>query len=228
MNPSIYVGTRGWDDPAWATRFYPEELPDDWRFCYYSNRLRSVIVPGNAWPAGGPDAATQWIEDSDPDFGFVLELPPALCRPTSDARALDAFVARTTPLKAQRVGWLVRPDSSVLPDAGWLAAVIERLAAVAPVCVDLAETWRGADIERCRVAHGVGCCWRPAVEAAPVPDGALLVCLAQEGGPRAQRRLLEDINKWQAGQRLAGLYFEGRNAAAQAEQARVLAELMGI
>lgn len=228
MSTSIYVGTRGWDDPAWAARFYPEELPGDWRFCYYSNRLRSVIVPGDAWPAAGPDAVAQWIEDSDPDFGFVLELPLALCRPTPDARALDTFIARTTPLKAQRVGWLVRPDAATQPDADWLASVIERLAVTAPVCVDLADRWRGPEIERYRIALGAGRCWRPLTEPVPAPEGLLLICLAQAGTPRAQRQLLEDINKWQAGQRLAGLFFEGTNAAAQADQARLLAELMGV
>ncbi len=227
VSSSIYIGTRGWDDPAWTGRFYPDDLPSDWRFCYYSNRLRSVIVPGAAWASAGPAPAAQWIEDSDPEFGMVLELPPELSRPVADPRALDAFLARAAPLKTQCVGWLLRLDAAD-PDAAWLAAVVARLKAMAPVCLDLTGVWHDPAIARVRVAEGAGQCWRPATEPAPAAGGEFLVCLAAEAAPRAQRRLLEDINKWQAGRRAAGLYFEGPNAPAQAEQARVLAELMGV
>lgn len=226
MNSSIHIGTRGWDDPAWSGRFYPEDLPSDWRFCYYSNRLRSVIVPGAAWASAGPAPTAQWVEDSDPEFGMVLELPPELSRPTGDQRALDEFIARAAPLKTQLIGWLLRPDAAADPDAAWLAGVLARLRAVAPVCLDVTGAWRDPAIAR--VAAGAGPCWRPAEEPAPAAGGELLVCLATEASPRAQRRLLEDINKWQSGRGAAGLYFEGSNAPAQAEQARVLAELMGV
>jgi len=227
VSKPVYIGTRGWDDPAWSGRFYPEDLPGDWRFCYYSNRLRSVIVPGAAWASAGPEPTAQWLDDSDAEFGMVLELPPELCRPTGD-RALDEFIARAAPLKTQLIGWLLRPDAAADPDAAWLAGVLARLRAVAPVCLDAAGAWRDPAIERVRVAEGAGRCWRPASDPAPAADGELLVCLAAEAAPRAQRRLLEDINKWQSGRRVAGLYFEGPNAPAQAEQARVLAELMGV
>lgn len=227
MNPSIYLGTHGWDDPAWAARFYPEELPADWRFCYYSNRLRAVIVPGAVWVSAGSDATAQWVEDSDPEFSMVLELPRELCRPSIDLQPVDAFAARVAPLKSQLIGWLLRPDPALPPDAPWLAGVMDRLKPLAPVSLDLGAAWTDPAIERLRVAHRAGRCWRPAAEPAPAPEGDLLVGLATEGAPRAQRRLLEDINKWQAGRRSAGLFFEGPNAAAQAEQARVLAELMG-
>ena len=227
-NSSIHIGTRGWDDPAWAGRFYPEDLPADWRFCYYSNRLRSVIVPGSAWASAGPEPTAQWIEDSDPEFGMVLELPPELCRPTADPSPLDEFIARAAPLKTQVVGWLLCPDIAADPDATWLDAVLARLKVVAPVCLDIAGAWGDPAVERVRIAHGAGRCWRPATEPAPAAEGELLVCLAADGAPRVQRRLLEDINRWQSGRRAAGLFFEGPNAPAQAEQARVLAELMGV
>lgn len=219
MSTPIHIGTYGWDDPVWAARFYPEEMPADWRFCYYSNRLRSVVVPGATWAEADPRMLAQWVEDSDPEFGMVLELPPALARPG----AIDAALARATALKGQLYGWLWRPQAS---DVSALGAAIDQLKTLAPVCLDLAGENAGA--ESIRVAHGAGRCWRPALEPVPAADGDLLICLAAEGAPRAQRRLLEDISKWQGGHRLAGLYFEGANAAAQAEQARVLAELMGV
>lgn len=219
MSMPIHIGTYGWDDPAWTARFYPEEMPADWRFCYYSNRLRSVVVPGATWAEADARTLAQWVEDSDPEFGLVLELPPALARPG----ALDAVLARAAALKGQLCGWLWRPQAS---DVSALGDAIDRLKTLAPVCLDFAG--ENAEAESIRVGHGAGRCWRPALEPVPAADGDLLICLATEGAPRAQRRLLEDISKWQGGYRVAGLYFEGANAAAQAEQARVLAELMGV
>jgi len=227
VSKPVYIGTRGWDDPAWAARFYPEELPDDWRFCYYSNRLRAVLVPGTVLASVAATTVSQWIQDSDPDFAMVLEVPADLARPTADAGALAAFIARMAALKGQLAGWLLAPPAGSV-DARWFGATLDRLNAIAPVCVDLGGRANDPAIERVRIAHRAGRCWRPAQEPAPAADGELLVCFATEGAPRGQRRLLEDINKWQAQRRAAGLFFEGPNAAAQAEQARVLAELMGI
>lgn len=227
MSKSIYVGTRGWEDTAWAARFYPEELPDDWRFCYYSNRLRAVFVPGTALASVAATTVAQWMEDSDPEFAMVVEVPADLARPSADASALDAFIARMAALEGQLAGWLLAPPAGPVA-ARWLGDTLDRLNAVAPVCLDLAGRADDPAIERVRIAHRAGRCWRPAQEPAPAPDGELLVCFAAEGTPRGQRRLLEDINRWQAQQRAAGLFFEGPDATAQAEQARVLAELMGI
>lgn len=229
MSTAIYIGTRGWDDPRWAGRFYPEELPEDWRFCYFSNRLRSVIVPGDRWAGADAEALAQWRADSDSEFGLVLELPPALSRPETDSAQFEALISRATPLTTQVVGWLLAPDPATTPNATWLSGVLDRLTSMAPVCLDLAGPWRDPAIERVRAAGKAGRCWRPATEATPAADGELLICLAAaEGAPRAQRRLLEDINKWQGDRRAAGLYFEGPNAPTLAEQARVLAELMGV
>ena len=44
MTEPLLIGTRGWDHASGGD-FYPADLPDDWRFCYYSNNLRSVLVP---------------------------------------------------------------------------------------------------------------------------------------------------------------------------------------
>lgn len=227
MSTPIYIGTRGWDDPAWGARFYPEELPDDWRFCYYSNRIRAVLVPAAVVASVTATTVPQWIDDSDPDFAMVLEVPADLARPSADANALDVFVTRMAALKGQLAGWLLAPAIGPV-EARWLSATLDRLNAIAPVCLDLAGRADDPAIEHVRISHRAGRCWRPAQEPAPMADGELLVCLATEGTPRGQRRLLEDINKWQAQHRAAGLFFEGPDAAAQAEQARVLAELMGI
>jgi uncharacterized protein YecE (DUF72 family) len=70
MPEEILIGTRGWDYDEWTGGFYPEELPSDWRFAYYSNHFRSVLVPQATWEKLGVDAVQDWLEDCDPEFRF--------------------------------------------------------------------------------------------------------------------------------------------------------------
>ncbi len=30
----VLVGARGWEHEAWTDRFYPADLPEDWRLTY--------------------------------------------------------------------------------------------------------------------------------------------------------------------------------------------------
>ena len=62
--------------------FYPDVLPADWRFSFYCNQLRSVLVPAEAWSAASAAEMEVWAEDAFPEFRFVVELsaisPPPL------------------------------------------------------------------------------------------------------------------------------------------------------
>jgi hypothetical protein len=60
MTEPLMIGTRGWN-PDSGSDFYPAELPDDWRFCYYSNNLRSVLVPQETWDAVQRADVAQWL-----------------------------------------------------------------------------------------------------------------------------------------------------------------------
>ena len=52
MTEPILIGVRGWEYPPQES-YYPPELPEEWRFCFYSNRLRSVLVPAQVWAESG-------------------------------------------------------------------------------------------------------------------------------------------------------------------------------
>lgn len=222
----IHIGTRDWDDPAWQESFYPDTLPADWRFCYYSNRLRSLLVPAEAWSRLAPAQPAQWPADSDPGFGLLLEPPSALTQAAANRAPLAPFLDLIAPLVSQLVGWLLRPAAP--PDVRWLSSWLDVLSPLAPVCLDLPREWHTAEVEAWRLAHGVGGCWHPSVQPSPPAGGGLLVCIAVEGTPRGQRTLLEKIHAWQADGGRAGLYFAGPAAPAQAQQARLLADIMGV
>lgn len=229
MKEPILIGTRGWEDPAWNGPFYPADLPPEWRFTYYSNLLRAVLVPADRWPTTTAAEVREWPEDSDPAFRFLLDLPPGLaaCAPGAEAR-LAAFRALVAPLAPQVMGYLLRFAPEAPPDPAGFDRVLARLRDPAvPLCVEIAPEHRVPAVLEVLARHDAGLCWRSEAEPAPRPGGRLLVAFARSAEPRAQRALLERLAAWQ-GERAAtaGLFFEGKSAPESAQQARLLAELM--
>lgn len=233
MNDPLLIGTRGWEHAAWTGGFYPPELPDDWRFCYYSNNLRSVLVPQAAWRAASRAAVEQWVTDSDPEFRFVLEVPAALSAPLGNGQRdplIETFLDTVEPIALRTAGLLLRvaPDTPVLLD--WFEHLLNRLGDIAPLCVDLTENeWRNDPVLEALARQGTGLAWHCAHEPAPQPGGRLMVALAPAAGAREVRRWIEQLAQWRAPGTAAGLFFDAPESAVKAAQeARIIAELMGV
>jgi hypothetical protein len=146
--------------------FYPGDLPADWRFCYFSNVVRAVLVPEEDWLAGDVRLFEQWREDSDPDFRFIFEI--------------SARDPGQTPLAVAR---------EVLGDclAGLLANGEEaQTLAGLPLC-------RGGTGPP---AAGESRLWRPRAQSVPEPGGSLLVACLEEADPRELRRFIEALAAW--------------------------------
>ena len=235
MTEPILIGTRGWQHDVWAGGFYPEELPADWQFCFYSNNLRSVLVPGETWESVTRPDATQWMDDSDPAFRFVLELPAMLAGPQAHAkrdRALDLFFEVVEPIATRTAGWVLRlaPDTPVFLD--WFEHLLNQLAGEIPLCVDLpAPAWRAPEVLAAVERQGAGVLWHCADDTAPCPGGRLLTALAPAADARRVRHWLEQLSQW-AGHghdARAALFFEADvQSAKSAQEARLIAELMGV
>ena len=227
------IGTRGWSDVVPGDEFYPEDLPLEWRFSFYSNNLRSVLVPQELWPTTSRTDVGEWLNDSDPAFRFVLELPAVLSGPLSQTRSLkelDSFLELCEPIAARVAGYLLRvvPDARVHPD--WLETFVNRLVDIAPVCVDLPEgAWRVPSVLDALARQGAGLCWHCASEAEPHPGGHLRLALAPPAAPRVMRRHIERLVQWQNQAAHAGLFFTNAAGATKAAyEARLIAELMGV
>jgi len=227
------IGARGWEHAAWVGGFYPPELPDDWRLCFYSNNLRSILVPQAIWNTVSSLEVDQWATDSDPEFHFVLELPAALSQPQSHAqrdRTLDQFLGTYAPIAPRTAGLLLRiaPDTPVFLD--WFEHLLNRLVDIAPLCVDLPENeWRDPEPLDALMRQGAGLAWHCAHEPEPRPGGKLLVALGPAASAREMREWIEKIAQWQTADARAGLFFDLPDAAAKAAQeARIIAELMGV
>ena len=74
MQHPLRIGTRGWRHEAWQGTFYDPGLPQEWQLSWYANHLRSVWVPADRLHAISLDEIAVWIEDTDPDFRFIVEL----------------------------------------------------------------------------------------------------------------------------------------------------------
>lgn len=242
MSEAILIGTRGWDHDAWQGGFYPEELPAEWRFCYYSNLLRAVLVPAEAWTGVTPGAVAQWAEDSDPGFRFVLEPPPL-----ASTTELAAFLRLIEPLRSQTDGFFVSavptvPQPSPHPsptiagegesveDDEWdrFEMLLAGLTRAHPVCIDLPAGGQSPELSALLAAQRVGRCWHCTQGDAPAPGGALVVALSKGGTTLELRQTLEALACWQEQDGRTALFFEGPGAAEAARSARTLAELVGV
>lgn len=231
MPESLLIGTYGWEHPAWHGSFYPPELPADWRFCFYSNRLRSVMVSAESWRTTDAGQTRLWLEDCDPQFRFVLELPATLATPAMpevfDAHWAD-FSAHIEPLRGHIAGMLLRSPVAAAPDRDSLAHALSVLTAYKPVCVDMpSDLWHTAAISTLLADAAAGQCWHADKTPAPQPGGQFMVGLTAGGNAKILRRQIEALGAWQRDTSVAGLFIQPPGNARMAEEARIIAEILG-
>lgn len=221
----LLIGTRGWLHASWDGTFYPPELPPEWRFCFYSNRLRSVLVPAELWSQVKRADVAQWVEDSDPLFRFVLE-PPADVWAAPEA-AVARFFATISPISTQTAGL-----SLAVPATAPLARVDALLALLAPypICLDPGTRVPSPALAELARRHDAAFLWRVEENSEPAPGGRFRVARMAAGDPRALRRAIEVLAARRGEDGIAGLFFDGADARSPylAGQARTLAELMGV
>ena len=93
MTEELMVGTVGWNHGDWVGGYYPDDMPDEWRFGYYSNDFRAVLVPGDHFTDAQLSVVDDWLEDCDESFRFVVEIPTDLL-PESACDRLTEFLDR--------------------------------------------------------------------------------------------------------------------------------------
>ncbi|MEA3292563.1 MAG: hypothetical protein U9Q71_09725 [Pseudomonadota bacterium] len=222
----LLTGTRGWDYDDWVGVYYPEELPEEWRLAYYCNDHRSVLVPVDHWALSPAEAIAALIEEIDPGFSVVLELPEAGLSGTGlDAEGLLDLLS---PMESQLRALSWRPaadDFSVqaLDDAACLADAL-------PLVLDYDDGHPQKEmLDALRAATGASRLWRPREEDTPVAAGQFLLALVSQPDLVFLRGILEQMAGRLAGDRSGGLFLEPAPDAPQfAEKCRILAELMEI
>lgn len=85
----LLLGMCGWPSLHWRGRYFPEDLPEDWEFAFYSNDAGCLLLPAADWLSLEPEQVAAWLNDCEPWFRFYLEdpggdLPAALLRAFGD------------------------------------------------------------------------------------------------------------------------------------------------
>jgi hypothetical protein len=146
----IFVGARGWNYPEWSGEFYPEDLPEDWRFSYYSNELQAVLVPCDYLRRYPLEEWAEWVEDAPKEFAFYVEL--------SDTSSWTDVHEVLEVLGELLKGIVIVIDK--LPDIEALASLIKHAKAIAPVCIHSSgDKVSDQDMQTLRSCHEVNECW---------------------------------------------------------------------
>lgn len=116
----FYIGSAGWEHPEWNGRFYPAELPPEWRLVFYNTAFPCVYLAYDEWAGRDLQTLAGWVEDTQERFRFVLEANPEGIADADKAR-LEVLAPR---MAEGRVVWL---EGS--PDLKKLARVLQGLAA---------------------------------------------------------------------------------------------------
>ncbi len=207
MAHGLLIGCLGYDHPQWTPEPYAEDLPQSWRFCYYSNEVRSVVLPVRVLAELDDDLIQTWTDDSDAEFRFVLELSPQLLGEQPQA-AVTGLRAQLAPLSGKLAAAVVFEPVS----QPWAQAVQEALGPALVLCTS--------------DAHSAGHVWFPQRDTTAPADEGVLLAFAGECEPRAMRSIFERLQQQDAD---CGLFFtEPDNAWRQVLQAQQMADLMGI
>ncbi len=220
----VLVGSRGWEREDWTGRFYPEDLPTDWRLTYYANVFRSVLVPAPRLLHVSVEAVGQWTEDVPEGFLFCLEISHELMASAPGARFLpildvlgESVGGVSLQLRAQR--W---PSQERLE--AWLKALHGRCPMVASLSGD--EVPEG--LRQILVDYRVAAAWRLGFKPWTEARGCLGFLDAPADDPRGLREQVEAFIAWAGDCDRALLCFEGSaDVCDTMERARVIGELLG-
>lgn len=225
MSQEVIIGARGWLHPLWDERFYPEDMPEEWRLDYYSNEYKVVLVPAAQWRAADEQVA-EWRDEVFEDFRFYFEIDAAW--PEGGAR-LAEHIAHLGDLCA---GVVIAPGAATsFQERDWDA--LKELATARFAILGAEET----DIRDLMRRHGVVCGAHLAPGTEPLPP----VQASEEevvhgiGGvngdttPRQLRGLLETALMQSGQTRRVILFFsDDPPPMDEMDEMITLAEMMGI
>ncbi|MBI2311771.1 MAG: DUF72 domain-containing protein [Betaproteobacteria bacterium] len=151
----VYFGTAGWEHPDWPGRFYPDDLPAEWRLAYYANLFSCAYLDFRSWCAVDAATLARWGGDTLDRFRFLLEAPPVAAEAKAAPAlaglgpkgllAVDGRVQDGCGWEAGKLHW-VEPDT----DLRNAARDLQRLAAVPGAVFVISRSAKPARVEELR------------------------------------------------------------------------------
>ncbi|MHB1513496.1 hypothetical protein [Acidiferrobacter sp.] len=206
--PSMLIGARGYTHKCWQGRFYPSDLPPEWRFLFYTHRYPALLLPARSW---GADLARlpALAEEAPPDFRLVLELPETALAPLAEREDWPQPLVAACLVRLSRL----RPAH-----AAALGALARRL----PVTVDLRACSEACKAELAGL--GVGLCGRPAVGRPPA--GPFALSLVDRIDRRALAAALRELCSVSAPAGAALFFQEAASALTGVDEALLIKGLL--
>ena len=219
--PEIRVGARGWQYDQWKTEFYPEDLPQDWRFSYYSNEYNTVLVPRQYMEQHSPEDWHDWVDDAQSNFQFYVEIAES-----SQWSEVNPYLQA---LDNRLQGVVVEIET--LRDVDALAKLINKLKRVAPI--SLKNTINGVseqDMKTLHTCYEVNGCWDGGAEAPIWKYGAGAVLIRdgrQTNGPENVRQFIEKGFEFADNSQTLVVFFAGPSPKiSEIQSTRMITELM--
>ncbi|MEZ5537896.1 MAG: hypothetical protein R3F02_20015 [Thiolinea sp.] len=70
----LELGACGIEPADWASEYYPDDLPEDWKFAYYTNKFKQIFLTAEQWQRA---ELSEWFAEVGDEFRFYLELTGA-------------------------------------------------------------------------------------------------------------------------------------------------------
>lgn len=185
--PEFEIGARGWVYQQWLGQFYPEDLPEEWWFSYYSNQFHTVLVPDELFYNAPFEEIEDWVEYCRDEFRFYIELSTN----TNWQQLLPKFAC----IKPQLAGIVIRSDTESQTPSGQVEQLTVKALEMAPTYVDAGIT-RVIDCTKiAQLNNELGCIGDiQALQSdwvKPFARAVVLTSVADGQDPRQMRELLD-------------------------------------
>ena len=215
MQHPLRIGTRGWRHKAWQETFYDVNLPQEWQLSWYANHLRSVWVPADRLHAISLDEIAVWIEDTDPDFRFIVEIASASAYPETDAKHVSKAKAVAKAFGDQLDAFVVDVKVDRIAEKTFLEQIRSEISGV-PVCL------RGCPAQA--LPAGFGGCFDSCEDAASADSPYTIVCHT-DGDLVGVRTVIETMQQLNTDSG-ALIFTDPERAFDHAVKARTVADLL--
>ena len=215
MQHPLRIGTRGWRHKAWQGTFYDVDLPQEWQLSWYANHLRSVWVPADRLYAISLDEIAVWIEDTDPDFRFIVEIESASAYLETDAKHVSSAKAVAKAFGDQLDAFVVDVKVDPIVEKTLLEQIRSEISGV-PVCL------RGCPAQA--LPAGFGGCFDSCEDAASADSPYTIVCHT-DGDLVGVRTVIETMQQLNTDSG-ALIFTDPERAFDHAVKARTVADLL--
>jgi hypothetical protein len=215
MQTSLQIGTRGWIYPAWNEAFYDPDLPVEWQLSWYANHLRAVLVPADTMHEVNVARAQDWVEDTDPEFRFIVEIGPRGPDQGEDQTTTSFARSLAQSFAGQLDALLFTSQSGSAPDWAALDTLRQDFPEVA-ICVD--------GVTADAMPAGFGNCWHVGEDPSLVPS-PYTVAFCAHGALPILREVIETVRDTLPGGG-ALILTDPEFAYHHAKEARMIADLL--